>query len=236
MAASASTASHLEKDEIDAAAQVRTLEYELKMAKAHLAAVRRQRRIALDLPSSPEAMSAHPADNDPDELLPGQKTLFRCWGMEEPAHCAVVKRVESVCAKVSEVDDGKDNNPLHVPLADDPPAAKRAKRVYNRTPQGECPRCWRQGQRIPIGAFGHSATCPRAQPAQPQPAAAAEGVPVALPETPADPPAAVVPRPKRKITRTPDGLCPACFRRDNNLGVGNFKHKPALCKRERPVA
>ena len=119
----------------------------------------------------------------------------------------------------------------------------KGKRVFVRTPDGECPVCWRRQSNLRVGSFKHMDGCPKA------PSSALSTKPLSQTCSPAlrsdehletsavdssaKSSAEVGLKQRRAYVRTPPGECPACWRKAQHMAVGSSKHK-AGCPKAAP--
>ena len=148
-----------------ARATLEHLEHEVKVAKANLASIRRQRRLELD---SPELKSPSDSVNhyEPD-VMRGQRTLYEHWNLVPPVPSQPMIPEDAGEDLIPEVRDMQQGERDRVEAGDDDREKpkhndcekpkrndrEKPKRKYTRTPAGKCPVCWRKAENIPIGGF-----------------------------------------------------------------------------------
>ena len=140
-----------------ARATLERLGHEVKVAKANLASIRRQRRLELD---SPELKSPSDSVNqdEPDDMC-GQRTLYEHGNLVPPVPSQPMIPEDVGEDPQPEVRDMQQGKRDRVEAGDDDREKpkrndrEKPKRKYTRTPAGKCPVCWRNAEKMPIGGF-----------------------------------------------------------------------------------
>ena len=190
---------------------------------------------AQSLPSSQDSSAADLSD----VILPPAKRTT----LEE--HWIEVKRERELMREVAKAepeDFSVQEEVKSAPLEQGMPESK-GKRVFVRTPDGECPVCWRRQSNLRVGSFKHMDGCPKA------PSSALSTKPLSQTCSPAlrsdehletsavdssaKSSAEVGLKKPRAYVRTPPGECPACWRKAQHMAVGSSKHK-AGCPKAAP--